>query len=175
MSSPVSFSGFNGVDFSLILNSVMTQESQPLTALQASQTAVATRIANFATLATKTNALQTASDAMKSASSLAGFSAASTDSSAVAVSASSGASAGHYDIVVKQLARAQVTASSSFATDPAAAFVTTDGTLAITATGSATPVNVDVTSGMTMSQVADAINAKADAAATASLTLAGSP
>jgi flagellar hook-associated protein 2 len=173
MSSPVSFSGFNGVDFSLILNSVMTQESAPLVALQASQTAVATRIANFATLATKTNALQTASDAMKSASSLAGFSAASTDSSAVAVSAGSGASAGHYDIVVKELARAQVTASSSFATDPTAAFVTTDGTLAITATGSATPVNVDVTSGMTLSQVADAINAKADAAATASVVQDG--
>jgi flagellar hook-associated protein 2 len=173
MSSPISFSGFNGVDFSLILNSVMTQESAPLKALQASQTAVATRIANFAMLATKTNALQTASDAMKSASSLAGFSAASTDSSAVAVSAGSGASAGHYDIVVKQLARAQVTASSSFAADPTAAFVTTDGTVAITATGSVTPVNVDVTSGMTLSQVADAINAKADAAATASVVQDG--
>jgi flagellar hook-associated protein 2 len=173
MSSPISFSGFNGVDFSLILNSIMTQESAPLTALQASQTAVATRIANFTTLATKTNALQTAADAMASASSLAGFSAASTDSSSVAVSAGSGASAGHYDIVVKELARAQVTASSSFATDPTAAFVTTDGTLSITATGSVSPTTVDVTSGMTLSQVADAINAKADAAATASVVQDG--
>jgi flagellar hook-associated protein 2 len=173
MSSPISFSGFNGVDFSLILNSIMTQESAPLTALQARQTATATRIANFATLATKTDALETAAAALSSASSLAGFSAASTDSSAVAVSASSGASAGHYDIIVKELARAQVTASSSFAADATAAFVTTDGTLAITATGSATPVNVDVTAGMTMAQVADAINAKADAAATASVVQDG--
>jgi flagellar hook-associated protein 2 len=173
MSSPISFSGFNGVDFSLILNSIMTQESAPLTALQARQTAVATRIANFATLATKTNALETAANALSSASSLAGFSAVSTDSSAVTVSAGSGASAGHYDIVVSELARAQVKASTSFAASSTAAFVTTDGTLAITATGSATPVNVDLTAGMTLAQVADAINTKTDAAATASVVQDG--
>jgi flagellar hook-associated protein 2 len=173
MSSPISFSGFNGVDFSLILNSIMTQESAPLTALQARQTAVATRIANFATLATKTSALETAADALSSASSLAGFSAASTDSTAVAVSAGSGASAGHYDIIVNELARAQVKASTSFAASSTAAFVTTDGPLAITATGSVTPVNVDLTAGMTMAQVADAINAKTDAAATASVVQDG--
>jgi flagellar hook-associated protein 2 len=173
MSSPITFSGFNSVDFGLILNSIMTQESAPLTALQARQTAVSTRIANFATLATKTNALETAAAALSSASSLAGFSATSTDGSAVAVSAGSGASAGHYDIIVNELARAQVTASTTIATDPAAAFVTTTGTLAITAGGSATPVNVDLTAGMTMAQVADAINAKADAAATASVVQNG--
>jgi len=168
MSSPITFSGFNDVDFSLILNSIMTSESAPLTALQNRQTAVATRIANFSTLATKTSALESAASALSSASSLAGFAATSSASSSVAVSAvGSGASAGHYDVVVNELARAQVTASASSTLDPAVTIVATGGSLTING------IAIDATPGMTLSQLAVAINATPGAAATASVVQDG--
>jgi flagellar hook-associated protein 2 len=168
MSSPITFSGFNDVDFSLILNSIMTSESAPLTALQQRQTAVATRIANFSTLATKTSALENAAAALSSASSLSGFAATSTASGSVAVSAvGSGASAGHYDIVVKELARAQVTASASSTLDPTTTIVATGGALTING------VAIDATPGMTLAQLAAAINVTPGVAATASVVQDG--
>ena len=44
MASPITFSGFNDIDFNLILNAVMQQASQPLTALQARQSNVESQI-----------------------------------------------------------------------------------------------------------------------------------
>ena len=40
MGSPITFSGFNSIDFGMVLTAIMTQESQPLVALQARQSAV---------------------------------------------------------------------------------------------------------------------------------------
>jgi flagellar hook-associated protein 2 len=167
MSSPITFSGFNSIDFSVVLNAIMTSESAPLTALQNKQTAVATRIANFATLATKTSNLESAAAALSSASSLGGFTAASTDAGAVAVSAGSATSAGHYDVVVNELARAQVTASASSTPDSTTTVVATGGALTINGTA------INVTQGMTLTQLAAAINAEPTVAATASVVQDG--
>ena len=40
MGSPITFSGFNQIDFNVVLNAIMQQESLPLQALQAKQTAL---------------------------------------------------------------------------------------------------------------------------------------
>src|SRR6185503_4121702 len=37
MGSPITFSGFNAIDFNVVLNAIMAQESAPLQALQAHQ------------------------------------------------------------------------------------------------------------------------------------------
>ena len=47
MGSPITLSGFNSIDFNLILTSIMTQESQPLTALQSRQSALKSRASTF--------------------------------------------------------------------------------------------------------------------------------
>ena len=40
MSTPITFSGFNNIDFNLVVNSLMQQASQPLTSLQTQQKAL---------------------------------------------------------------------------------------------------------------------------------------
>src|SRR3977135_289325 len=100
MGSPVTFSGFNSVDFNLVLNSVMASAAQPLTALQNRQSAVQSQIANLATLGTKAAAVQSPAPPLCRANNLTSFSAASTNSAAVAVSTTSGGVPGHYDVIV---------------------------------------------------------------------------
>ena len=81
MGSPITFSGFNSIDFNLVLNSVMASAAQPLTVLQNRQNAVQSQIANLATLTAKSSALQSAAAALSTSSTIASFSATSTSSS----------------------------------------------------------------------------------------------
>jgi flagellar hook-associated protein 2 len=161
--SPITFTGFNDIDFGMILTAIMTQESQPLTALQRQQSAVQSKINNFTTLTTKTSTLETAATALSTARSLASFAATSTVPTSVGVSAGSAATAGHYDIVVKELARAQVTASGS----------SLPGATAGTGTFAINGKSVAVTAGMTLNQLASTINEDATLAATASVVQDG--
>jgi flagellar hook-associated protein 2 len=163
MGSPITFSGFNSIDFSSVLTAIMTQESEPLAALQTRQTAVQTKLTNFATLAAKTATLETAAAALSSASSLSGFSATSTEPTALGVSAVGASAAGHYDLKVIELARAQVMASATSAPDANTTPVATGGSLVINGT------TVTVTGSTTLTALANAINANADIGATASV------
>lgn len=167
MGSPITFSGFNNIDFSLVLNSIMQAENAPLQALQDRQTSVQSRIANFKTLATKVATLEGSAESMASANSLASFAATTNDSSAVSVSAGSSAIAGHYDLVVSELARAQVTAAASAIPDANATVVATGGAISINGHP------VAIAQGVTLQQLADAINATADVPVTASIVQSG--
>src|SRR5581483_6014714 len=162
MSSPITFSGFNQIDFNVVLNAIMQQESQPLQALQAQQDALKATDSAFATLATKLDALQTAAEALAKPSAVQQYAATSSDP-AVTATASSGAVAGQYDIVVNELARAQVTASSSTSPDTDTTVVATGGTLTIGG------VAVTISGNVTLRQLADQINATAGIPATAGI------
>lgn len=163
MGSPITFSGFNQVDFNLVLNAIMTQESQPLTALQTRQKALQSTDTAYGQLATRLSTLQSASAALSKPSTLISYAATSSDDAAVKVSASSGAVAGNYDVVVNELARAQVTASSSTSPDADTTVVANGGTLTIggVATTLAGPV--------TLNELAVAINANTASPANASI------
>ena len=108
MGSPITFSGFNQIDFNMILNAVMQQERRPLQSLEERKTALQTASTTYSTLATKLGDLQAAAARLGDASTVVGYAATSNDEHAVKVSATTGAAPGHYDIVVSQLARAQV-------------------------------------------------------------------
>jgi flagellar hook-associated protein 2 len=168
MSSPISFSGFNNIDFGSIVTALMTQASVPLTNLQTQQTNLGTQVANFKNLATRLSAVQTAAAAMSTPGAVANFAATSSDSGAVAVAAGSAATAGHYDVVVQSLAHAQVTASASTAPDAGTTVVATGGTLTIGGK------NVTLTGGVTLQQLADTINGTTDIPVTASVIQSGS-
>ena len=167
MGSPITFSGFNSIDFNLVLNSVMASAAQPLTALQNRQNAVQSQIANLAKLTAKSSALQSAAAALSTSSTIASFSATSTSSSNVAVSATSGGVAGHYDVIVNELAHAQVMASASSAPDANTTAVATGGSMTINGQ------IVAVTQPATLQQLADAINAKEGIGVTASVIQSG--
>ena len=152
MGSPVTMSGFNGIDFNVILNSLMEAEKAPLTALQARQQTLKAQSTVFASLATKLGSLSDAADALNAASVFAGRSIATTDDSIVSVSGGEDASPGIYDVVVQELARAQVTTSSSLHDDTDTTAVATGGSIVIGG------VTVSLTGSVTLQGLADAIN-----------------
>lgn len=161
--SAVTFSGFNNIDFTLILNSMMAQERQPLDTLRSQQSTLRTQSTAFATLATRLGSLGSAASALASTSAFGGRSVTSTDSNAVAASGSSQAVPGLYDVVVRELARAQVTASSSTHPDKDTTTVATGGTMTIGG------VAVTLSGAVTLQGLADAINATTDIGVSASI------
>jgi flagellar hook-associated protein 2 len=155
-SSGITFSGFNNVDFNLVLNSLMQQASQPLTSLQNHQTALRSQITTFGLLGARVSALQNAADDLSDLAGLTTFSASSSDGTTVGINSSTASVAGQYEVVVNELARAQVMASTSSAPDAATTVVASGGTLTI---GGKT---VTIASDATLQQLADAINNTAD-------------
>jgi flagellar hook-associated protein 2 len=152
VSSPITFSGFNNIDFNHILNALMAQASQPLTALQDRQKALKSQVSTFDELGANVSALRSAADALGSLSSVSTVAGVSSDN-AVSVTTTTGAVPGHLDVVVNQVARAQVTASTSTAPDAGTTIVASGGT--ITIGGVAVAIGGDVT----LQGLAEAINA----------------
>jgi flagellar hook-associated protein 2 len=152
MSAPITFSGFNNIDFNQILNAIMQQARAPLTALEDRQKALRSQITTFDTLGTNVSELRAAADDLGDLSSISTIAAISSDN-AVSVSTSAGAAAGHFDVVVEEIARAQVTVSTSSAADRDTTVVASSGTLTIGG------VDVVITGNVTMQGLADAINA----------------
>lgn len=167
MGSPITFSGANGIDFNLILNSIMSQESQPLQALQTRQAQLQSRANTFGTLSSRATALQTAAAKLADATQINGYSATSNDTAALSVSATSGAIPGRYDVVVSELARAQVTASATTAPDADSTVVASGGTLTIGG------VTVTLAGAVTLRGLADAINATSNPPARAAVVQSG--
>jgi flagellar hook-associated protein 2 len=163
MSSPISLSNFNGIDFNVILNAVMTQESQPLLTMQAQHTALSFESSAYGVLATKLGALETAAAGLSAASDVIQFATTTSDKTAVAAVATGTAIAGSYDVVVKALAKAQVTASSSTTDDTNTTVVASGGSITVGG------LQVDISGAVTLQGLADQINAKANMPATASV------
>lgn len=166
MGSPITFSGFNNIDFNLILNSVMQQASAPLKALETRQSDFKARLSGFDKFRSEVVALQQTVNDLSTATAADTVSSSTTDSSAVSVSTGTDAQAGHYDIVVNELARAQVTAAATTVADAETTLVATGGSLTIGG------VTVTVSSDMTLNDLADAINGTADIPAVASVVRA---
>lgn len=166
MASGITFSGFNGIDFNTVITALMTQASAPLTALQNQQSAIQSQINTFGTLSTKISTLNTAAATLADAKAFSAYTGSTTDSTAVTVSTDADAVAGHYDVKVKELAHAQVTASTSSAPDAATTAVATGGSLTVNG------VDVLVTGSQTLKQLAAAINGTAGVGVTASVVQA---
>lgn len=166
MGSPITLSGFNNIDFGSIVTSLMQQASVPLTALQNQQAALTSRSATIDKLRSSLDALNTAAQALSNPDSLNAFQATSSDTTAVSASIGSGAVAGHYEVVVSDLARAQVTASG-VSPDATTTAVSTGGTLTIGG------VDVQIAGAVTLQQLAAAINSTAGIGATASVVRSG--
>lgn len=165
MSSGITFSGFNSIDFNSVLNAIMQQESEPLQALQTRQTALQGRVTNFSTLSTRVTALQSAATALTSNTT--SYKASSSDSAAVAISSGTSAVPGRYDVVVNELARAQVTASQNASADADTTTVATGGSITIGGT------TITISAATTLKGLSDQINATADAPVRASVVQSG--
>jgi len=170
MGSPITFSGFNQIDFGQILNSIMTAERAPLNALETQKTTLNQQGTAFTTLASKLGALESALDTLTDDKGFSTHKVSSSAPEAVGASTTSGGVAGIYEVVVSGLAHAQVMASTTTYTS-ADDVVATGGSLSVALYGNP-PVNIPPTAiagSMTVRQLADAINADADSPVTAAV------
>lgn len=166
MSSPITFSGFNNIDFNTVLNALMLQASQPLTVLQNRQNALRSQVDSLTTLSSNVSSLRSAADSLGNLSSISTMAGMSSDS-AVSATTTSGAVSGHHEVVVTELAHAQVTATTSTAPDATTTVVASGGTLTIG--GKAVTLAGDVT----LQGLAGAINNTPDTGVTASAVRTG--
>ena len=163
MGSPITFSGFNNIDFGVILNAIMEQERVPLASLERQQTSLNQRSSTFGTLATKLSTLETAAANLNTASAFGQRAVTNTAATAVTVAATDTTPLGTYDIVVQELARAQVTGSNSAHSDENTTVVASGGSLTIGGTA------VTITGDVTLEGLRDAINATSGIGVTASI------
>lgn len=157
MASGITFSGFNNIDFGSILSLVMEQERQPLTVLESRKTALETQKTAFATFATKLAALQTAAADLADADTTAALTATSSDATVVGVTSTTGSVAGSYDLVVSDIAKAQVTVSET-SYSSVNAVVGTNGTFVVAGADAESTIEIDLDGSMTLSQLASRIN-----------------
>jgi len=85
MSSPITLSGFNNIDFSQVLNALMAQERIPVTQLTTQQTALSNQKTFFATFASKLAGLESAVAGLNGANAFDGRSATVSDPTAATV------------------------------------------------------------------------------------------
>jgi flagellar hook-associated protein 2 len=164
VSTPITLSGFNNIDFGSIVTQLMARERLPEVVLQQQQTTLKSQVANLSELSTKLSALDSAATALAGASSLSGRSVSNSDTSAISVSAGATTPTGTFDIVVNELARAQVTASTSTVADADTTVVANAGTLTIGG------VDVTLSGATTLQGLADAINGTSNIGVTASVS-----
>ena len=167
MSSPITLSGFNNIDFSSVLNALMAQERIPVTRLETQRTALTNQKTFFTTFASKLAGLESAVSSLTAANAFDGRSATVSDPTAASVQVGGTTPRGSYSVVVSSLAKAQVTGTSSTHTDRNATIVASAGTLTVGG------VDVTLTGGVTLDGLADAINSTPNIGVSASVVQNG--
>jgi len=167
MSSPITFSGFNNIDFNSVLEALSAQERQPVVQLETQQAELQKQRAAFGTLATRLSAVEAAAADLATATAFNGATASVSSASALKATASNGAATGSYAVKVTQLANAQVTVTNGSTPDAATTVVANRGSLTIGAK------TVTLTGGVTLQGLAAAINDTADIGVSASVVRSG--
>src|SRR4051812_39931579 len=154
MGSPITFSGFNNIDFGSVLNAIMQQERAPIAAFEAKQKTLQAQNSAFSTLATKLAALKTAAADLTSSDNTSKVTATSSDTAAVGISAGSASVTGRYDVVVSELAHAQVMQSQT-TYDSLNEVVATSGVISLARLNDP-PIDIPIAGSMTLKGLADA-------------------
>ena len=167
MGSPITFSGFNNIDFGVVLNAIMLQERAPIAAFEAQRETLKAQDSAFATFATRLAAVESAVADLADSGQFTKVSATSSDETAVGISAGSATATGSYEVVVTSLAKSQVLVSeTSYAgLDDV---VATSGVISLARFGDP-PIDVVISGSMTLEDLAEAINLAPDSPVNASV------
>jgi flagellar hook-associated protein 2 len=168
VSSPITLSGFNQVDFGQVLEALMQRERLPLAQLQSQKQVLETRRSAFAELATTLGALRQPVAALAGPSAFRSLSLASSDPSRLTAAMAGTAAAGRYDLRVERLARAQVTTSEEPSPYTSPDDIVADGG-SLTIGGR----RITLAGPTTLSGLAEAINAAPETGVSASLVRTG--
>jgi flagellar hook-associated protein 2 len=166
------FSGIaSGIDSAALIQSMLTVARQPITRLQAKQTANNTMSRKFTDIKTKMAALQTAAKGLDTRSEAMVNKPTSSNDKIATVTSAGGGTLGKFDITVTSVAKAHRSYSDGFsASNQSGLFPMGDLTLQV---GSGTPVTLQIAPGDTLSSIAGKINT-ANLGVTAGLMFDGS-
>jgi flagellar hook-associated protein 2 len=167
----------SGLDVTSIISQLSALEKQPLKALQTKATNLQTQLSTMGQIQSQVSALSSAALKLGSVLGWRGTTATSSNTAAVTVSASTGATAASYNVEVVKLAKAQSLAlpiSVGSPALPAAADQLGYGTLSIKV-GTKDAITVDIADGQgSLAQIAAKINSTANIGVTASVLSDGS-
>lgn len=104
----------SGLDVQSIVSQLVALERAPITQLQTQASTLQTRLSLYGTIKSQVSALGDAASRLASSTAWQAVTATSSNTSAVNVTASTGAQTGAYSLQVQQLARAQSAASTAF-------------------------------------------------------------
>lgn len=170
----------SGLDVNNIVSQLVSIEKQPLKVLQSKATTLQSQLSLYGTIKSQTSALADAAAALARPGDWGVFKASSSNTAAVAVTASSTAAPATFGLSVSQLARAQSAASMNVAKDAALGAASDTGTLTISLgswasgsfVGAGSNVPVTINGNDTLSTIAGKINA-ANAGVTATVLRSG--
>lgn len=168
MSSPITLSGFNNVDFSLIIDAILEQERAPIQRLESTKFEQQSKLSAYGDLESRLSSLDAARGALADgAGAFQSFTTSVADDTLFSASAGVGATEGSHSVEVTALAKAQVLATSS--TAAALDTVVADaGTLTVGGR------DYTVTGSTTLVELRDQINDDVDRVASASIVDTGS-
>jgi flagellar hook-associated protein 2 len=144
----------SGIDTASLVSGLVNADSGTLNALKSKQTSTNSAVSTLSDISSTLGTLQSAVDALTTASGVGSFSGTS-NSPAIAVSATGTALPGSYSMTVTQLARAQRTYSNTSAS--ASTALGMSGTLGFQI-GTGSPASIDIASTDTLDQIASKIN-----------------
>jgi flagellar hook-associated protein 2 len=156
--SPITFSGLNGFDFSSIINAEIQSASQPMQAMQRNQTGLQNKNSVLSNIGDQVSQLEDTVTTLASQTAFTNVTATSADSTIATVSAGSGGTAGSYDLNVTKLAKSQLTSSTNGYTNTTD-IVADGGSISFTI-GSQTTTPITISGQTSLSDLANQINSQ---------------
>lgn len=155
----------SGLDVQSIVNQLMALERRPLQTLQQSKSTLDAQLSAYGRFRSALSSFQTALNDLKSLDAFEIYSATSSNTDALTVTADSSAAIGTLDVQINRLAQAHKMGSQAIADKDTTTLGGAGDQLTITVDGTATVLDLG---GMTLTQIRDTIN-EADAGVTATL------
>ena len=152
----------SGINVESVVSQLVSLEKKPLASLQSLASSMQTKLSIYGSVKSQFSALSDAAAKLGNDSGWSAVTGSSSNATAVAVTAGSGASPGNFTLAVQQLAKAQATASATLTTGAAVGAGTLNIDLgrwssgSFTASGTTTSITVEATD--TLTQVASKIN-----------------
>jgi flagellar hook-associated protein 2 len=156
--TPITFSGLNGFDFSSIIDATIQSESIPMQNLQQRQSTLQNKDSALTSLGSQISQLESAISDLSSQTSFTNLAGTSSDTTIANVTTGSGAIAGTYNVSVGNVAKAQVTGSTTGYTNTTD--VVADGGSISFTIGGQTTTAIQVTGQTTLADLATQINSQ---------------
>lgn len=164
----------SGINYEDMITKMRAADSQPVYQIQASEQKIQQQQQSMQSINKAVTDFMTKAQQLSDGSGFLSMSATSDDASILLAGASNTASTGEYSVTVKQLAQASQIAGQGIATIDKTSIADSGGSFKFKVGNGAT-TSIDLTPGMTLQQLRDAINNASDSGVRASIVNDGTP